>query len=403
MCRIVSTSAPRPLTLKRQLYKDCQSQFNYWLDLKKQFEHQHFFSKSRWQKLGYKLTVPRNFVSITFKSPRGSKTYKAYHVSCVELSNHRWSMLLRLIGINADELVPTVSNRRLVRQRLIASDHMEYGEELAFSLKSPLKIQEELLHHEWLSSKFQLAEAELIAAKQDYYSLLEPILAKRKEQVERKPLVAKLTGLGADLEENASPDELKHGLTERRRRLQKEQDDRLQQQYAKAIHRLQECGIDLSTIPPNVPHQAVVILALNGFLATVPKGDLGSIMQYLRLHKQRLALWAVESFPKHIKVMPAKRMRRRKLVLDLKAIQRSHDPPTLGQIALGCLVLDVVESNKGNRNFIYLGHRQICCTCSGFSRRSVQCEHVTTWKESHSDWRNCFRAKQPSDVSTNLS
>ncbi len=180
-------------------------------------------------------------------------------------------------------------------------------------------------------------------------------------------------------------------------------DDRLQQQYAKAIHRLQECGIDLSTIPPNVPHQAVVILALNGFLATVPKGDLGSIMQYLRLHKQRLAIWAIERFPQHITVMPAKRKRRRKLVLDLQRIPSSDDPPTLGQIALGYKVLDVVEGKKGNRNFIYLGYRQICCTCSGFSRRSVQCEHVTTWKESHSDWRNCFRAKQPSDVSTNLS
>ncbi len=104
-------------------------------------------------------------------------------------------------------------------------------------------------------------------------------------------------------------------------------EQRAQQQFAEAVVLLHSRGINLSTIPTNVPYHRITALAYRGYLGNVPsKLDLGALIEYLRERGRLLALWALEHYPECVRL---NRCRRGRSKMRFKLPKEAKKRPTL--------------------------------------------------------------------------
>lgn len=171
----------------------------------------------------------------------------------------------------------------------------------------------------------------------------------------------------------------------------------VERQFREAIDVLQQRGIDISTIVPSVSQQRIVELVFTGSLGKIPRTfDLGRVINYLRLRKRLLALWALEQYPDNVKVLHCKRGKYR-LQFVLPRLKQEEPKRDAGLTALGYLHLETVNGSKGTRYCIYADRNQIYCTCPSASFRDGDCKHVVNWKSKHQDWMTKIAIEQVVD------
>jgi hypothetical protein len=200
----------KPLIVLHQRNKDAQSEFRSCLSAQEQFERSRWFSRSGWMRLGYQLKNKRDPIIQSFRTPKGTKSFHAYHACDVEIRPAVWAKMLRACGQSVCK--PSLPNRRRIYAALMAEGQTSLAKRLKYSIGSSIVGQRDRIHHAWLSQKTEVAAAEADTAMREYSVILEPIVETRRVRALQRKYVAKLLDLGIHTD-TTSIEELKSLLT----------------------------------------------------------------------------------------------------------------------------------------------------------------------------------------------
>lgn len=289
------------ITELRQRHKDAMADHESRCAVRDSFERQRWFSRSRWQQLGYALKETGTHPIVqNFRTRRGIESFHAYHACDVQIRPGVWRKMVEACRLQLQiPCPPTLANRRRVHEALLASGQEELARRLQHSLITGSDAERDRSRLEWLKAKEEQAASEASVAQEEYLAVGTPMLEKRQATQARRDHLRQLADIGGNLSgiaDDTPVSEILHRIEERRRELHR----------PGAIDSLAALGIDRASLPALIDvHEVLELVTKGGYLCTVPDGlDPPAILADVQGRDKALAAWALQRFPERIVICP---------------------------------------------------------------------------------------------------
>lgn len=347
----------------RQRFREASAARESALAVRGQFAKANWRSQTAWERLGYSVREgDTSGIVLDFPTPRGVKSYTAYHAGQVELRPAVWrKMVSRCAGLpDLDARVP--AHRAEVFVALVAAGEEALATRLLPSLAGHRQFEEHRACLSRLDEEVGRANEAFAAAKRAYEEVWLPIVQRRQATRRRRDLLGELALLGMTMQSvptEASVAELEECLRRKRAEVQRQSDlaelnwlgvdvstlpsdlplnalrrlverRRRQTEPLRVSRVLRMSGIDPDGLPDGAdPRQVLDLVEMSGYLATVPAGvSPEDRLADLRSRGKALAAWACEHYPTHVRDEPCFHTPGRVKLMFKRPSRAAHPRPT---------------------------------------------------------------------------